>query len=178
MGYYPKMTGQRLYLSPVNPDDADKYIAWMNDPLIAGHFGQSHRVVGSKGDLDWLFAPPTDTQRYAIVLKEGDTMIGVISLQNIDHLHRTAFFGIFIGEAQHRGKGYGAEAIRLLLAYGFDTLNLNNIMLSVNADNVAAISCYEKVGFKPAGRRREWVFKGGKYIDRLYMDMLVREFES
>jgi len=62
------------------------------------------------------------------------------------------------------------------VVYGFKTLKLNNIMLSVHADNCAGISCYKKVGFKDAGRRREWVFKDGKYIDKVYMDILAREF--
>ena len=57
-------------------------------------------------------------------------MIGCISLQNIDHRNRNAFIGIFIGEEENRSKGYGAEAICLILDYGFKTMNLHNIMLS------------------------------------------------
>jgi RimJ/RimL family protein N-acetyltransferase len=89
-----------------------------------------------------------------------------------------AFIGIFIGEDEQRSKGYGAEAIRLILGYGFKTMNLNNIMLSVHEDNYAGIACYKKAGFREAGRRREWVFKDGKYIDVIYMDILAREFEG
>lgn len=176
MKYYKKIIGKRIYLSPVNEDDAEIYIRWMNE-TVAQSFGQYPLVVSSKSDLKWLFEPPADMQRYAIVLLEGDIMIGSVSIHNIDHLNRNAFLGIFIGEEENRSNGYGAEAIRLILAYGFKTLNLHNIMLSVNADNPEAIACYEKVGFREVGRRREWVFKNGKYIDRIYMDMLASEFE-
>ena len=55
-------------------------------------------------------------------------------------------------------------------------MNLHNIMLSVDADNKAGITCYKKVGFQESGRRREWIFKDGKYIDKIYMDILEREF--
>ncbi|MDD4772359.1 MAG: GNAT family protein [Eubacteriales bacterium] len=175
MKYYKKIIGKRLYLSPVNGDDAEIYITWMNE-TAAQDFGQYHLVVSSKSDLKWLFEPPADMQRYAMVLLDGDIMIGSVSIHNIDHLNRNAFLGIFIGEEEHRSKGYGAEAIRLILAFGFNTLNLHNIMLSVNADNMQGIACYKKVGFREVGRRREWVFKNGKYIDRIYMDMLAREF--
>ena len=65
----------------------------------------------------------------------------------------------------------------MVLDYGFKTLNLHNIMLSVHDDNIAAISCYNKVGFKEAGRRREWIFKDGKYHDVIYMDILENEFK-
>ncbi len=180
MRYFRKIIGERLYLSPVsnNDDDVKKYIEWMNDEAVAGHFGQYNNVVSSKTELKWLYEPPPHMQRYAMVLLDGDVLIGSISIHNIDHLNRNAFLGIFIGEEKNRGKGYGAEAIRLILHYGFKTLNLHNIMLSVNADNYAGIACYKKTGFKEAGRRREWVFKDGEYIDRLYMDILAREFEG
>ena len=177
MRYFRKMVGERLYLSPLNTDDAEIYIKWMNDKVVAGNFGQYPWVVSSKSEMQWLYESESDVQRYAIVLLDGDVMIGCISLQNIDHLNRNAFLGIFIGEEEQRSKGYGAEAIRLILDYGFNTLNLNNIMLSVDADNDAGISCYKKTGFREAGIRREWKYKDGKYIDKIYMEILAREFK-
>ena len=51
-------------------------------------------------------------------------------------------------------------------------------MLSVHADNLTAIGSYKKVGFQETGRRREGVFKDGKYIDKIFMDILAREFEN
>ena len=178
MRYFRKMVGDRLYLSPVNRDDAPLFIEWLNDKAVANPFSTYSHMVGSETDLKWLLEPDSDTQRYAMVLLDGDIMIGCVSLQNIDQLNRNAFLGIFIGEAEHRSKGYGAEAIRLLLDYGFNTINLHNIMLSVKADNAAGIACYQKVGFQEVGRRREWIFKNGHYVDNIYMDILDREFES
>jgi len=178
MRYFRKIIGERLYLSPVSDADAELYVKWMNDAYVAKNFPQYSNVVASKNELKWLFEPGSDTQRYAIVLLDGDVLIGHISIHNIDHLNRNAFLGIFIGEEEHRGKGYGAEAIRLILEYGFKTLNLHNIMLSVHEDNHAAIACYKKAGFREAGRCGEWVFKDGAYIDKLYMELLEREFRE
>jgi RimJ/RimL family protein N-acetyltransferase len=175
MKYYKKIIGKRLYLSPINIEDAESYIKWMNDKAVASDYPQYSLVVSSKNDMKWLFEPGSGVQRYAIVLLDGDVLIGSISLHDINHLNRTAFIGIFIGDEEHRNKGNGTEAIRLILEYGFKTMNLNNIMLSVHEDNYAGIFCYKKVGFREAGRRREWVFKDGKYIDVIYMDMLARE---
>lgn len=172
MRYYKKMIGERLYLSPVNVDDEGIYIKWMNDAAVAKDFGQYPQLVTSKNELKWIFEPSKDMHRYAILLLDGDIMIGNISLHNIDHLNRNAFIGIFIGEEEYRGKGYGAEAIRLILAFGFRTMNLHHIMLSVHADNLAAIACYQKVGFRETGRLPEWVFKDGRYVDKLYMGIL------
>ncbi|MDD4797627.1 MAG: GNAT family protein [Eubacteriales bacterium] len=177
MRYFRKIVGERLYLSPFSADDSEictQWARWMNDRTVADHFGGHHQLVslaGAKKPLEELKG-----YRFAMVLLDGDTLIGQISLHDIDHVHRNAFLGIVIGEEKHRGKGYGAEAIRLILDYGFHTLNLHSVMLSVPADNPAGIACYKKVGFREAGRRREWVFKNGKYVDKIYMDMLAREF--
>ena len=178
MPYFRKIIGEHLSLSPVSADDGDTddYLKWMNDKSVATNFGQYNRAVSSKSDLKWLFEPPSDMQRYAILLLDGDELIGSISIHNIDHLNRNAFIGIFIGEEEQRSKGYGTEAIRLLLEYGFKTLNLHNIMLTVHADNYAGIACYKKVGFREVGRLPEWVFKDGQYTDKLYMGVLAQEF--
>ena len=180
MSYFRKIVGEQLYLSPVsiNDDDADKYIKWMNDKNVAVAFGQYNNIISQESDLKWLYEPPNDMQRYAMVLLDGDVLIGSISIHNIDNLNRTAFIGIFIGEEEYRNKGYGAEAVRLLIEYGINTLNINNIALTVHADNYAAIACYKKVGFKEVGRLSEWVFKDGQYIDKIYMGILAREFKG
>ncbi|GHU81206.1 N-acetyltransferase [Clostridia bacterium] len=176
MRYFRKIVGDRLYLSPFDRDDPEivaKWAEWMNDRAVADYFDGYHTLV-SLADAKKKLAELMD-YRFAMVLIESDALIGHISLHNIDHLNRNAFIGIFIGDAENRGKGYGAEAVRLVLDYGFKALNLHSVMLSVHADNHAAISCYKKVGFKESGRRREWIFKDGKYIDKIYMDILARE---
>lgn len=177
--YFRKLAGERLYLSPFDVDDEEiytKWAEWMNDRGVSDTFDGHHTLVsrsGAKKKLEGLTG-----YRFAMIRADGDELIGHISLHGIDHLNRHAFMGIFIGEEKNRGKGYGAEAIRLVLEYGFRTLNLHNIMLSVHADNAAGIACYKKVGFRDAGRRREWLFKQGKYVDCLYMEILEWEFEG
>lgn len=179
MKYYKKIIGERIYLSPVSTDEADAYLKWMNeDKALAVNFGMYPRMVSSKSDLNWLFEPPENMHRFAIVLLENDLLIGSISLHNIDHLNRNAYIGIFIGGGEHRGKGYGAEAIRLVLDYGFKTMNLHSINLTVHADNFAGISCYKKAGFHEVGRLPEVLFIDGKYVDKVYMSILEHEFSG
>ena len=115
MQYYKKIVGERLYLSPVNPDDIDTYLKWLNeDKTLAVYFGQYSLMNSSKNDLKWLFEPPENMKRFAMVLSDNNELIGSISIHNIDHLNRNAYIGIFIGGESNRGKGYGAEAIRLI----------------------------------------------------------------
>jgi len=179
MKYFKKIVGERLYLSPFDAEDPDihaKWAKWMNDGAVSDTFGghaNQTTLTSAKKTLQEL-----QGHRFFIMLLDGDELIGQISLHDIDHLNRNAFLGIMIGEAEHHGKGYGTEAVKLVLDYGFNTLNLHNIMLSAYEDNYAGIACYKKVGFKESGRRREWIFKNGKYIDKIYMDILAREFKQ
>jgi RimJ/RimL family protein N-acetyltransferase len=179
MKYYKKIIGERLYLSPINPDEVDTYLKWINeDKTLALNFGQYPLMVSSKSDLNWLYEPSKNMHRYAIVLLDNDVLIGSISLHNIDNLNRNAYIGIFIGGEENRSKGYGAEAIRLILDYGFKTMNMHSINLTVHADNEAGINCYKNVGFREVGRLPEVLYINGKYVDKIYMSMLEGEYKG
>ena len=86
--------------------------------------------------------------------------------------------GIAIGEKEYWGQGYGTEATRLLVDYGFNLLNLNSIMLGAFVFNERAIACYKKVGFKEIGWRRQARIIGGQKYDVLLMDILAEEFQG
>ena len=94
------------------------------------------------------------------------------------NINRTATLGIFIGDNKERNKGYGKETIKLLLDFGFNYLNLNEINLDVMEFNKRAIKCYEKVGFKEYGRRRKCIYLNGNYYDKVSMDILKSEFKE
>jgi RimJ/RimL family protein N-acetyltransferase len=176
MKYFPKISGGRLYLSPVNPEDAEQYTKWLNDPAVAIPLGHYKNLLSLPNEKKALERLTSEGHNYAIVLKDGDELIGNISLFDIDHLSRRATLGLFIGEAGRRGKGFGTEAIRLILGYGFNTLNLNNVMLLCDSDNEQGIACYIRAGFREFGRRRSSTFKNGGYLDTVYMDILSTEF--
>ena len=114
--------------------------------------------------------------QFAIVKQENDELIGNCSLHDLDLINGRATVGIFIGDKENRGKGYGSETLELLLSYGFNHLNLNNIMLTVYSFNEPAIACYKKVGFKEIGRRREAYFKNNERYDEIFMDIIRSEF--
>ena len=177
MRYFRKITGERIYLSPMNKDDVEIYTKWLNDQEVAANLGQFTKVISLDSEQKALEDMTSDGYNFAIV-KNDDTLIGNISLFDVRHVSRNATTGLFIGEKENRGKGYGSEALRLILGYGFTTLNLHNIMLKVFSDNEQAIACYKKVGFTEFGRRRDSCFKGGRYVDDVHMDILAEEFYS
>lgn len=179
MKYYKKLVGERIYLSPMNMEDAEKYVEWFCDFKMTDGIGKSSDIVTVQAEREWIENVLKNNElTFAIVDLESDKLIGNCGFNTIDNKNRTAEVGIFIGEEENRSNGYGAEALRLLLDYGSNYLNLNNIMLGVRAFNERAIACYKKVGFKEYGRRRECYFLNGKYYDDIFMDILAREFKG
>ncbi len=106
--------------------------------------------------------------------------IGGIDLQAIDWLDRHAGIGIAIGDIAFRGRGYGTDAMRVMMRLGFDKMNLHRLWLRVydfNA-NDAGIRCYEKCGFLREGVLRHDRFIDGQYHDTLVMAILEDEYRE
>lgn len=179
MKYYRKLEGKRLYLSPISEEDADLFATWLNDLDITRNLTISHVQLSYLKEKQILGEMiKRGDQVFSIVLNDNDRLIGNCSLNSIDHLDRKAELGIFIGDKNAWSKGYGQEAMQLLLDYGFNILNLHNIYLRVFSHNKKAIHSYERIGFKHAGRLRETNIIGGKMHDELFMDILESEFTS
>ncbi|MCL2299040.1 MAG: GNAT family N-acetyltransferase [Firmicutes bacterium] len=179
MPYFEKIPGERIYLSPIDPDDLETYVKWLNDIEVTRWLGGFSGMTTLLNERAWIEenTKKTDCYQFAIVLREDDNarggrLIGGVGLMDLNQLHQKATLGIFIGEAEDRGKGYGAEAIRLLLEYGFRWLGLRNIDLHVHSDNARAIACYKKAGFKECGRRHGVVFTDGQWHDDVQMEAL------
>ena len=176
MKYFKKLVGDTIYLSPMNVEDAEKYVEWFCDFSITDGIGTTRFLMTPDEEREWL--TKNNEFNFAIVNLENDELIGNCGFVNISYLDKTGTVGLFIGDETNRSKGIGTEVLRLLLDYGFNYLNLNNIMLNVKSFNERAINCYKKVGFKEIGRRRECYFLNGKYYDEVSMDILAREFEG
>lgn len=176
MKYFKKLIGEKIYLSPRNNEDAEKFTEWLNDFETTDYLGRSGILTTLAGEKQYLEENKNVEATFVIVTIEENKMIGTVSLENIDKINRTATLGIFIGDKEYRGKGYGTEAIKLILEYGFKYMNLYNIKLDLMEFNSRALRCYEKCGFKEYGRRRKCKFINGKYYDSIEMDILADEF--
>jgi RimJ/RimL family protein N-acetyltransferase len=105
-------------------------------------------------------------------------VIGNVGFPKLDYINRIAEIGLFIGDKNYWGNGYGRQALELLLDFGFNLLNMNNIYLRVYSFNTPALNCYKKIGFKEAGKLRGAKIIVGVKYDEIYMDMLAEEFKS
>ncbi|MCD4820409.1 MAG: GNAT family N-acetyltransferase [Candidatus Cloacimonetes bacterium] len=179
MRYYKKLIGEKCYLSPINIDDAEKYCEWINDLEMTQYTSLAIQQIGLSKEIEILNGMiKRGSPSFAIIDKSKNKLIGNCSLFNINKLYQTAELGIIIGDKDYWGKGFGTEAITLILDYGFNILNFHNIMLELFSFNERALKSYKKVGFKIIGRRREAILIAGKRVDMIYMDILSEEFKS
>ena len=180
MAYYKKMVGEKCYLSPISMEDAEKWAEWLNDLEVAIPVGDvAYIPISCEKQKEWIDQDIKSGQHiFNIVDLKADQLIGKCVLFQINMVDRNAVLGIIIGEKTLWSKGYGYDATKLLLDYGFNLLNLNNIMLTTYSFNKRAIQCYKKVGFREFGRRRQARIIGNNKYDLVYMDILAEEFES
>jgi RimJ/RimL family protein N-acetyltransferase len=177
MPYFKRIVGEKCYLSPIDPDDAPKDVEWLNDFEITVNLSlTSINIVNEREFIDKNLKEGNPV--FGIVDLATDKLIGNCGLHDIGWIGRHAEFGIFIGDKDYWNKGYGEEATRLILDFGFNILNLYNIFLKVMEYNKRAIRAYEKAGFKQIGRWRKAVQVAGKRYDFVMMDILADEFES
>ena len=173
--YFKKMIGKKCYLSPIDENDAEIFTEWFNDLEVIENLLFYERVINVQNEKE-ILARLAKEHNYSIIDIETNKLIGNCGIVRLDHLNQTGEAGIFIGNKNYWNKGYGAEALRLLLDYSFKALNLHNIELRVFSFNKRAIKAYEKVGFKIIGKRRESILRGTERHDLIFMDILNKEF--
>ncbi|HEX9015031.1 MAG TPA: GNAT family protein [Chloroflexota bacterium] len=174
------IVGEKVALGPYRRDLLPTYTRWINDLEVTRTLSIHPGPYTAEQEEQWYERASRTENTVDFTIYERSTMrpIGNTGFHNVDFFHRSAEFGILIGEKDCWGKGYGTEATILVLRYGFQYLNLHSIMLHVHAYNERGIRAYRRAGFKEAGRLRECHALGGKMHDLLIMDCLSREFEG
>ena len=165
------MTGEKIELCRLDFDDLNYYPNWLDDENVTKFLEMGMRPTREKDkNAFWTLVNDTDDAiTFGIRVKSSGKIIGTCGLYLIHWVCRRAQFNILIGDTSAWGKGYGSEACRLTIEYGFKKLNLHSIQLGVNAENKKALRSYEKCGFVREGRRRDFIYRNGRYYDLIEM---------
>ena len=176
------MEGKLVRIRAYEKSDLDAVMTWINDEEVTRNLGApliyplsralEEKYLEARGNTAGGSDPDC---RWAIETLGGD-YLGGISLMSIDWIDRSAQVGIVIGIKVHWGKGYGTDAMRAVLRFAFDKMNLHRVWLNVYGFNQRGIKSYEKCGFKREGVLREYRFIDGKYHDAILMAVLEQEY--
>ena len=115
---------------------------------------------------------------FAVVRKEDDKTIGEAGLLRMYHLWRNTDLTMIIGDQEAQGKGYGGEAIKLLLDYAFGYLNFHRVSIGVVGFNEKAVRFYERIGFRREGVQRDGYYWNHRYYDFVMMSILDDEYRE
>jgi RimJ/RimL family protein N-acetyltransferase len=172
--------GELVSLGPIRREHVHRYLRWVNDFGTTRYLGIEPRPMTLEQETAWYERASTNQEQPLFTIFERATgrAIGNCGLHNVDYRNRRTDVGIMIGEPDARGRGYGTEAMRLLLDFAFTVLGMHSVMLLVYEYNYAARRSYEKAGFREIGRRRESRWYHGRFWDEIHMDILAAEFKS
>ena len=166
-------------LRALSADDGPLVIAWRTRPEVAREMFQPPPTSEAE-HRSWFAAAAARGDRFDFVIEWGSPPrpVGTVGLSEINRSQGTAEFGILIGEKDARGRGIARQASRLLLGYGFNTLDVARIYLHVFADNAPAIALYRALGFREEGRLRAHRLRKGVGTDVLVMGLLRSEWSG
>lgn len=173
--------GAKIRLSCLTKDDAPVMAAWTND---AGYLRLQDTGIAAMETADEVAGfidrqnESHDAYAFGIRRIEDDALVGTVGLYDIEWANRTAWVGVGIGERDNWGKGYGGEAMRLVIGYAFDELNLHRLQLTAIDYNPRAVAMYEKLGFVREGAYREFIERDGARHDLLLYGLLRPEWAA
>lgn len=175
------LKGHNVLLSPLSKKhDLREYANWLNDQetvlfICSGRFPAT--LEGLEDYID-SYKARTDGMLLGIFLKKTMKHIGNITLSQINWKDRHADIGILVGDKEARGKGYAAEAIKLIVEHAFCKLNLHKLYAGMVKDNKASERAFKKAGFRTEARFKKHFYLNGEYLDCYKMGLLKEEYKK
>jgi RimJ/RimL family protein N-acetyltransferase len=176
--------GEHIQLTAFEPDrDAEIESNWTHDPDYLRLLGPDPakplspaQVKKRHEELAKEAEKRHDAFNFAIRLRADERLLGLVRVFRIEWTHGSGQLQLGIGAASDRGRGYGAEALNLILRYAFDELNLHRLTAITSDYNPGAIRFFERAGFQVEVRRRRAIQRDGKRWDAVMLGLLREEW--
>ncbi len=150
---------------------------WANDPEIQYMLGGWHFPTNMNDQKKWfeMLTCNSLNQRFIIIDNLKLIPVGMVNLININFKDGNAEHGLLI-DKQYQGKGYGFEAVNLVMTYAFNELRLNRLETTIISINDPSLKLFAKCGWKIEGILKDWYFRKGIYIDKIILGILKKDF--
>jgi len=173
-----ELHGSKVRLRPIIQADYARIVSWSQNQEI-GHYSDSSYPATIEECEAWVEDARSSRNLVRFGITVGGRIIGDIELDKITWRSGDAELRIRIGEREFWDLGYGTDAVVTLLCYAFSVMKLNRVYLKVYADNLRAIKCYHKAGFKKEGRlARSRLNQREIYLMRILRNEFLRRREA
>jgi diamine N-acetyltransferase len=172
------IVGERIVLRAWERSDMETFRRWFDDAEVTIYLGEAYPALSIEQEEEYYESRAADRHKYSIVTRDENVLIGNCALFGIQPKDRSAELGIVIGEKAYWNRGYGREAIGLLLEMAFDGLGLHRVWLRVMDFNERAHRCYQAAGLIEEGRLREDTYIKGHFCDTIVMGILAEEYRK
>lgn len=170
--------GKLLKLTSFRPEDAAIMACWEENSDYLRNLDTEIAFPQSISELEEEKERSSNSFYFRLRTIEDETLIGFVVIHSIEWNNRVGSLAIGIGDPNFQNKGFGSEALQLVLRYAFHELNLHRVGLDVIGYNGRAIRAYEKAGFIVEGKIRSAIYRDGHYYDRIMMGILRSEWEE
>ena len=176
------LESERVKLRPIRRKDIELLLKWFNDQEVTRYLS-TYLPMTEMAEEKWIEELGNEQKEKKVVFiievkGKNNKPIGNCGLHEINHKNQEATFGIAIGEKEYQSRGYGSEAARLLIEYGFSQLNLNRISSAAFKFNERSRNLHKKLGFKEEGCQREIFFRNGNFQDGIMFGLLRKEWKE
>ncbi|MGH3507180.1 MAG: GNAT family N-acetyltransferase, partial [Nocardioidaceae bacterium] len=173
--------GDLVYLRSMLESDLDQLVEWWSDPTTMIFMSAAFRPRPDEPIREqlrqWSANSSPSGVGFSVVRRADNALVGRVALWGAEPPVPSATLGIYVApEAQ--GQRLGADAMRVIVRFGFEEMGLHRVQLGVYSFNTRAIAAYEKLGFVEEGRRREVALHGGEYHDEVIMAILASEYAA
>ncbi len=174
--------GEQIRLAAIEVEkDAEVESRWTNDPEYLRIVQMEPARPLSPNQIKKRYEDAEKEKNWyalAIRTRADDRMIGLVRLSWIEWTNGTGYLTIGIGDATDRGRGYGADALQLILRYAFAELNLYRLSVLVPECNSRALQFFERVGFRVEVRRRQAIQRDERRWDLMVLGLLRDEWQG
>ncbi|MCH4533013.1 GNAT family N-acetyltransferase [Staphylococcus haemolyticus] len=162
----------QINLRALMKSDSNLILNWMKNEKLRYLIGTVYPITELEHENWFQNRMLEKDNRMFVIDLDNEKSIGIVGFKNLDWVNRNSELFIYIGDEEYWGKGYGTQALELIIKFAFNNLNLHMLYLEVFSYNKNATKTYERLGFKQDGILRQSKFQDGKYYDKIIMSKI------
>lgn len=162
----------QINLRALKKSDSNLILNWMKNEKLRYLIGTVYPITELEHENWFQNRMLEKDNRMFVIDLDNKKSIGIVGFKNLDWVNRNSELFIYIGDEEYWGKGYGTQALELIIKFAFNNLNLHMLYLEAFSYNKNATKTYERLGFKQDGILRQSKFQDGKYYDKIIMSKI------